>query len=290
MFSSGYFRRPMGHVIKNLMIINAAVFVIGSVIDHQTMDAVTRVGMFSSTFGLERTGVLHGMIWQPVTYMFLHGSFMHLVFNMLGLYFLGTEVEAALGPRRFIQLYMTCGVLGGIGWLLISSVSGIPCVGASAAVYGVVGAFAGMFPKRRITMLVYFVLPVTMTALTLALVFAGMSMLMMLLGGEGVAHSAHLVGLAAGYWYGRNGNFSVGSRGSNAGYGGYNANYGSSKKKWSLSDLKARYRRSKFRVLPQDDVPVDWGRVNAVLDKIKLRGINSLTTEEKNILDRASRR
>ena len=286
MFNSGYFQRPMGRIVKNLMIVNAAVFVVGFVLDRQSPFGI---GVFSYTFGLSWDGLLHGMFWQPASYMFLHGSLMHLVFNMLGLYFMGTDVEALLGSRRFIVLYLLSGVLGGLGWLLLSAGEGAICVGASAAVFGVVGAFAGMFPNRRITMLVYFVLPVTMTALTLALVFAGISIVMMVLGGDGVAHSAHLAGLAAGYWYGRNIKLIAGSRRGNVGYGGYGASYGSPGGKWSLSDLKARYRRSRFRVFSKDDAPVDWGRVDAVLDKIRLRGVNSLTREEKDVLDCASR-
>ena len=123
-----------------------------------------------------------------------------------------------------------------------------------------------------------------MTALTLALVFVGGSFLMLVLGNDGgVAHAAHLGGAVVGYVYGR-------SIGGKSGYAGGVGGGVWVRSKWSLSNLKALYRRSRYKVLSNDDLPsVNWAEVDAILDKIRHRGVNGLTREEKEILDRASR-
>jgi membrane associated rhomboid family serine protease len=276
MYGNGYMmRRPLGPAVKLLLIINVAVFLV------QFLLTPTSFGQFlPAYFGLHRIGVLHGMLWQPVTYMFLHGGFMHLLVNMLGLYFLGPEVESILGKRRFMQLYLFCGVLGGLGWMVLSGLNAV-CVGASGAVLGIAGTFAGMFPQRRITMLIYFVIPVTMTAITMAMVYAGITLFMLVFGrGGDVAHAAHLFGGLAGFLYGKNLRIGVVRRGSGRGKGLAALFY----------DLRARYRRGKYRVMTMDPEPVDQRRVNAVLDKISRQGLGSLTRAEKDVLDRASRK
>jgi membrane associated rhomboid family serine protease len=281
-------RRAIGRGVKQLLIINAAVFVLGFLADPHAAFNPHDIGLLARVFGLERGDVLHGMVWQLVTYMFLHGSLLHIILNMMVLYFLGTDIESALGTKRFVYLYLGCGVLGGIGWLLLSGGGGSTCVGASGAVFGIVGAFAGMFPKRRLTVLVYFVIPVTMTALTLAIVFVVISLVMLFFGGGEVAHAAHLAGLAGGYYYGK---YFAGAVGYSGGYGGgFGGSFRSQGAKWSWSDLKAKYRRSRYKVMPKnDEVPVDWAEVDAILDKIRFRGVNGLTREEKEVLDRAGR-
>jgi hypothetical protein len=98
---------------------------------------------------LSYNGLFRGMIWQPVTYMFLHGGFMHLLFNMFTLFFLGPETERAMGSRHFLAMYLLSGVLGGLGWIWLSPHSHALCVGASGAIYGVLAAFATLYPRRR---------------------------------------------------------------------------------------------------------------------------------------------
>jgi membrane associated rhomboid family serine protease len=272
-------RRPLGVAVKSLLIANAAVFLVEFLLRPYFVSR--GIPGLAYYFGLHSTGSVFRLLWQPVTYLFLHADFWHILFNMLGLFFLGVEVESVLGARRFLQLYFLCGILGGIGWLLLSGHSQAVCIGASGAVLGVAGAFAGMFPQRRITMLVYFVFPVTMTALTMALVFAGFSLLMMVFGRDGgVAHAAHLAGGIAGFIYGKNLRRQGFRRRSTSvrNLSGF------------FSDLRARYRRSRYRVVSMDDRPVDQRQVDAVLDKIRHHGINSLTGEEKSLLDRASRK
>ena len=132
-------------------------------------------GLFSGLFGLSRTTLLHGEIWRLATYMFLHGGFWHLLLNMLPLAFFGRDVEERFGTPRFALLYFGSGMLGGLGWVLISGTGSELCIGASGAVFGVIGAFAAAFPDRQIMLLLFFVLPVTMTARMMAIGYGPVS-------------------------------------------------------------------------------------------------------------------
>ncbi len=272
MHSFGFGQRPLGLMVKRLLTINIALYVLEVFLSPHGMYP-QMVGPLAKLFGLSGPDILHGMVWQFVTYMFLHGSFMHLLMNMLGLFFLGRELETVLGARRFLYLYLSCGVLGGLGWVILSGSSGATCVGASGAVFGIVGAFAALFPERRV---VLFPIPITTSARTLAIVFAVASLLMLRGGAGGIAHAAHLAGGIAGYLYGRH--ISDAFR-----------HGASSFPRLSLTDIKAWLRRRQYRVIPKTENPVNWAEVDAVLDKVRRFGVNSLTVPEKALLDRASK-
>jgi membrane associated rhomboid family serine protease len=131
--------------------------------------------------------------WTIFTYMFLHAGMMHLIFNMIGLFFFGPRLEARLGARGFLGLYFLSG-LGGAAFSFAFSY-GSPVVGASAAVYGIVIGFAMYWPREPIY--IYGVLPVQArwlaTAVVLISLYSGISG-----SGGGTAHFAHLGGLAVG--------------------------------------------------------------------------------------------
>ncbi len=243
---------------------------------------------FVRHFALSRDGLGSGEVWQLVTYLFVHGGVMHLLMNMVGLYFFGRELETLLGPRQFIRLYLFCGVVAGLGWLALSG-RGAVCLGASGAVFGIVGMYAALYPHRRVTLLLFLVLPVTLTARTLALGFMGLSLLMMLEGQGGVAHAAHLFGGLAGYGLGW-----LVTHGA-SGHGG-----------GSLWDhLRAGRRRRGLKVVSgqgaayggdeaEDDGDEaerpDAATIDAILEKITRSGIGSLTRAERRTLERAGRR
>jgi len=278
--SFGVGRPPLGRAVRQLLFITVGLFILEVLLDPRALDA-RYVGPLAKLFGLSWTDVRRGMVWQLVTYMFLHGSVMHVLMNMLGLYFLGRELETMLGSRRFLQLYLGCGVLGGLGWLLLSGASGARCVGASGAVFGIVGAFAAIFPHRQLTILLFFVLPITTSARRLALFFGLASLLMLRMGGGGIAHAAHLAGGIGGYLYGlwvagpaRHGPARHGPAGRTA---------------WTLANLRAWNRRRRYKVVSDAATPVNWTEVDTVLDKIHLSGVGSLTRTEKELLDRASK-
>jgi membrane associated rhomboid family serine protease len=138
--------------------------------------------------------VLH-QPWTIVTYMFVHGSFSHILFNMLGLFFFGPRLEHRLGSRHFLGLYFTSGIAGA----LLSFLNfGTPIIGASAAAFGVFLGFARYWPRERVY--IWGILPVearvlvaVMTALAL---FGGAGF-----GSAGIAHFAHLGGFLGGWLY-----------------------------------------------------------------------------------------
>ncbi|MBI2438256.1 MAG: rhomboid family intramembrane serine protease [Lentisphaerae bacterium] len=194
-------------------------------------------GVFTAALSLSLAGVLKLELWQPVTYLFLHGGLWHLILNMLGLFFFGPDTERTIGTRRFLTLYFACGILAGLGWIFISGMSGGYCLGASGAIFGVLGAFAALFPQRPVTLLVFFVVPVTLRARTLALALGLISLLALISQPGQIAYAAHLVGGVVGYLYGL--------AEANAGQGrGYFPN----PRQW-WNDLRWRWQRRKFKVL-----------------------------------------
>ena len=142
----------------------------------------------------------HGfMPWQVVSYAFLHGSVGHLFFNMLGLWMFGSELERVWGPRRHIQFYAASVLAAAAAQLLVAAASGsvYPTVGASGGLFGLLLAFAMMFPNRTIVPLFP---PIPMKAKTFVAVYGGLELLLGVAdSGSGVAHFAHLGGMAGGY-------------------------------------------------------------------------------------------
>jgi membrane associated rhomboid family serine protease len=141
-------------------------------------------------------GAILAQPWGVVTYMFVHGGFWHLAFNMIGLFFFGPRLEMQLGGKSFIWLYLLSG-LGGAAFSFLFARHGA-VVGASGAVFGVLLGFAYFWPRERIY--IWGVLPVE--ARWLVGVLAAMSLYSGISGtGAGVAHFAHLGGFVAGYAY-----------------------------------------------------------------------------------------
>jgi membrane associated rhomboid family serine protease len=247
-----------------LLVSNVAFFVLQALVDHKTN------GLFSLLFELRASAVTQWEVWRFVTYMFLHGGPWHLLLNMLGFFFFGREMEDVLGTLKFLLLYTVCGVLAGVGWLLIGGLAKGYCVGASGAVFGIMGAFAAMFPYRRVTLLVLFILPVTLTARAMILALAGITVVSLFISDGNVAHSAHLVGGLAGYAYGWN-------RGR-----GERPHRPGRRSRWFR-------RRPDLRILPDDDAQPDREEVDRILEKINRQGIGSLSRQDRELLDRASR-
>ena len=136
--------------------------------------------------------------WTAVTYMFLHAGWMHLLFNMLGLFFFGPPLEHRLGGRRFITLYAIAGFSGAVVSAVFPFTRDVPIVGASGAVYGVMLGYAWFWPREPIYL--WFVMGVEARWLVIAMT------LLSLLGGitgaqDGTAHFAHLGGFLGGWLY-----------------------------------------------------------------------------------------
>jgi membrane associated rhomboid family serine protease len=137
--------------------------------------------------------------WQLLTYAFLHGSLLHLAFNMFGLYMFGGAVEQVLGRRRFLIYYFACVVAAAITQLVVLQLAGtfVPTVGASGGVFGLVLGYAIFFPHHRVVLLIP---PIPMSARTFAIVYALVELALGVFGSqEGIAHFAHLGGMAGGW-------------------------------------------------------------------------------------------
>lgn len=248
------------------------------------MLATDKVGiLIKYYFGLSLGNVLSLYLWEPVTYMFLHSTenLFHVFFNMLVLYFFGCEMENVLGTKRFVRLYFACGIIAGVGWLLMGLFRGDPgvCIGASGAVYGVMGAFAAMFPGRVITLFLFFVLPVSMTARTMIIGLGVMSLVLMFSSDGNIAHSAHLAGGLAGYLYGLLIAGNPGILGGDL----FDEDAGGGE---IIPEIKARLRRRTMRLL-EDESP-DQEEVNRILEKISAGGMESISSSEREVLEKAS--
>jgi membrane associated rhomboid family serine protease len=138
--------------------------------------------------------------WQLVTYGFLHGNLMHLLFNMLALYMFGSDIERVFGQRRFTIYYFVCVICAAITQLLIAAAADwppYPTVGASGGVFGLLLAFGLYFP-RRMVMLIF--PPIPMPAWLFVTLYGALELFLGITGSnEGVAHFAHLGGMLGGY-------------------------------------------------------------------------------------------
>jgi membrane associated rhomboid family serine protease len=139
-------------------------------------------------------------VWQVVTYGFLHGNLTHLFFNMFALWMFGGEIERLLGTRRFVTYYMTCVVGAAVAQLMVvggTDLRPVPTVGASGGVFGLLLAFGMAFPRRRIMLLFP---PIPMPAWLFVTLYGALELYLgVTQTGQGVAHFAHLGGMAAGY-------------------------------------------------------------------------------------------
>ena len=214
-------------------------------------------------FGLvPRLALGRFMIWQFVSYLFLHGGIFHLVFNMLVLWMFGTEIERFWGLKRFLHFYFFCGIVAGVVTALVSYGVNIPIIGASGAIFGVLAAFGLLFPETII--FVFFVFP--MKAKHAVLLFAGIELLVVMSERlHGLGSLAHLSGMVAGYVFIRHENLF--------------------RRAWNL-----KRERKRTVVLVHDRERSEKKKkfmqelVDPILDKISREGMDSLTKEEKKIL------
>lgn len=269
--------------VRNLLIITGAAFVLQWALQSNPA--------FMAFFSLSPVGIRHGFLWQLVTYMFLHGGFWHIVLNMLGLFFFGPETERAVGTARFTAIYFVSGILGGLGWLLLTGNQAGFCLGASGAVFGVLGAFAALFPDRPITLLVFFVLPVTMRARTMAIGLGLFSLLAMITQPGQIAYAAHLAGGLAGYGYIQ---WIFNRRGLSTAL--WNPRQWLNGATRAVNNLRWHWVRRKFKVITpsspgwEEERKPSQEEVDAILEKISKWGVDRLTPRERQILERASGR
>ena len=269
------FGGPLTSGVKKLLIINGTIFLI-----QQIMGLVSDSGISEVLFGLSHEGFINRfMLWQPVTYMFLHGGWIHIFFNLLGLWMFGGEVENYLGEKRFIKFYILSGLGAGLLIALMNyyvyirfGFSGVT-IGASGALYAILIAYAMLWPDREVYL--YFLFPVKIKYLLLAYgVFEFFSTLSTAAGKAGnISHIGHIGGLAAGFFLmklfmnpsvKKNKNFSF------------------------LDTYRKKQRLNKKR--KEIDERIEAKKIiDTLLIKIARDGMSSLSTDEKKKLEWARR-
>lgn len=287
--------RPQGFsilplVVKNLLIING-IFFLATI----AMDMVWHIDL-ANYLGLHYIGASDFRPYQFVTYMFMHGSFAHLFFNMFALWMFGNAIENAWGPKRFLIFYFVCGIGAGltqelVQYIQLSDIQNfqnvnlggrivpvedylnmLTTVGASGAVYGILLAFGMMWPNSMIYL--YFLIPIKTKWFVLIYglleLFTGFSSI------DNVAHFAHVGGMVFGlllilYW-------------KNQGNGG------NSKFKIKFNKNKSGNGRPKSDWDYNKERHDEDRKTDEILDKISRGGYDSLTKEEKEFLFKQSKK
>ncbi len=255
------FSRQWGGAIKWLIIANVSVYLISWFAGRN----------FLYIFGLVPYQVVKSLwLWQIFTHMFLHGGLFHLLINLFVLWMFGKPIEREWGTSSFLKYYFTCGLGAGIFILITSLNSRIPVVGASGAIYGILVAFAMLYPDSIIYL--YFLFPIK--AKHFAILIGAVAFLGGISGGRSnIAHFGHLGGFLVGYVYLK---FPLWK------YRFHPERLFTFLRLPKISLKKRKKDKAKSYRIEE--------RVNQILDKILLHGVDSLTAEEKRIMDEYSRR
>ena len=297
---------------KNLLVVNVLAFIATFVLERSGID-LTRL------FGLHFFLASEFHIYQFITYMFLHGGFTHILFNMFALWMFGSVIERVWGPKKFLFYYIVCGVgagfiqelvqyanysmeglaayqyvsAGGVQMTIDAYINMWTTIGASGAVYGILLAFGMIFPNERLFIIPF---PFPIKAKWLILGYIAIELFSAMSGpGDGIAHMAHLGGMLFGfllirYWqkhpdssqrYGR-------SRGQ-AFFDQMLNRYAEHQKQ--KTHMRAEQTNSRRETDEEYNARQrkNQEEVDAILDKIRKSGYDSLTKEEKKKLFDQSR-
>jgi len=253
------------------------------------LQAQLGVSRVNDLFALSNKGLTKGYYYQLITFQFMHGGLLHIVFNMIGLYFFGRVMEEALGRKAMLRLYLLSGTIGGlfqVGLGLAFHGFDAPVVGASAGILGLVAAFATREPNYPITLLVFFVLPVTLLAKWLLLIegaFTVGGIVFGILGmGGNTAHGAHLGGMLTGIAFIKWGSWFQGSW----------TQWGAGARRRAVrlpvrAGVLQAARRPRKNIEELPSAEFISREVDPILDKISAHGIHSLTDRERQILEAA---
>ncbi len=253
-----------------------------------------RGGFVENYLALSMDGLAHWQIYQLVTFQFLHGGFFHLFGNLLGLYFFGRAVEDILGSAGMLKLYLASGTIGGILEIALQVLlraiypQAVPSsvVGASAGVFGLIAAYAMHAPDNPITLLIFYVFPLTFP-LKFLLAFEGIISVFGVaapflgkpLWAGGIAHGAHLGGMITGIawmkWV----------RTMNTNFEFWQRRPARPTIPSSSPKRPARAQRSETEEIPSAEFISR--EVDPILEKISAHGIHSLTPRERQILEAA---
>src|SRR5579859_549007 len=200
------FGPPLTRMVKYIIIFTSAVFVLTLIIGSLPFQAAQRYfwAYPNAYFGLSPYYVIHApfFIWQPVTYLFLHGGWFHIIFNLFALWMFGADLERLWGPRQFLFYFFLTGIGAGLFDVMLQPNATIPTIGNSGAVYGLLMAYGLLFPDRPI--LLWLVIPIKAKWFV---VIMGLIEFVSSLNrsGTGISHVAHLGGMLFGFLYLRGG-------------------------------------------------------------------------------------
>ena len=248
--------RKFTDAIKVLIIINVGMYLL-QIITVSQLDMIRIFGLSAET--------IWPLIWQPITYMFMHGGVWHVAINMFVLWMFGAELESIWGKNEFLKYYFVTGIGAGIIWLLFNiGGSNTILIGASGAVYGILMAYGLMFPNR--TVYIYFLFPVKVKWFV---IFIGAIAFFSSMGtGSNISHLTHLSGMLIGYLYLR---FSSRWR---------NIKFNFRKKYVELKSMQKGKDNQKKMKLQQE--------VDRLLDKAENSGWENLSEEEQIKLQSSS--
>ena len=259
------FGRGLTPAVKYLIIINASIFLVQEMLQLRMN--------FALLFGLVPEKVWNGYIWQLVTYMFLHGGFIHILINMFVLWMFGGALERLWGSKEFLRYYFFTGIGAALCTVIINPGSPNPTIGASGAVYGLLLAYGITFPNSIIYL--YFLLPIKAKYFVIIFgvleFFASVRAIsnMSNTDTDMVAHLAHLGGMVFGLFYLKR--FQM--------------------VRWfarQMKNLLHRQSDKRERKMSMEEERVK-AEVDILLDKINRIGYDNLTKQEKRRLDEASR-
>jgi membrane associated rhomboid family serine protease len=243
-------------------------------------DILSALGHFSTG-----RAFMHGEVWRFVTFQFLHANLLHLLMNMMALWFFGSMVEDYLGRRRYLVFYLLSGAAGALLYLMLNlggyivNMAGVrlpgllfldpytPLVGASAGVFGVLMACAYIAPKALVQIVL---IPVPLKMRTLAYGYVVVAVVQLLANASNAGgEAAHIGGAIAGYWFIR--------------------------KRQALREVQEFFAFGEPPTPPtsagrpppsQGGAPVDPDVVDAVLEKVDASGLDSLSEEDREVLRR----
>jgi rhomboid family protein len=280
------YREPRVSFTIALLIVNASVFLVQLAASNSLSGAEIQ----DRYFALSLDGLKQGYVWQLLTFQFMHSTshWLHIVFNSLAIYFFGRPVETALGGGRFLKLYFSAGIIGGLVQMLFAfflpSFDGA-VVGASAGAAGLIAAFALLHWRERFTLFIYF-LPVAMTGKTLLWASLAFVSACLLIPNSHIANAAHLGGILTGALY-----VLLFVQGQWPRWR-FPARRSSPRKLVASRARENSFWRSAARE-PDEDLSADEflsSEVDPILEKISAHGIHSLTAREREILEKARKR
>jgi len=198
---SGYGFDPMSRmrgatVVKVLLLTNVALYILELV-----AQATGYYGLMIGLLGMVPKLITDNhFFWQFLTACFLHAGFFHILFNMLALFFFGPELEWLWGKVRFLFVYLAIGILANVFAYLLNIHATTPTLGASGALFGLLGAYAAIYPNR---MIIFMIFPVKVKYFVLFyFIFSLLATTGLEIGGgQGVAYAVHLAGIVLGFLY-----------------------------------------------------------------------------------------